>query len=65
MSPKQIPIDLNAQLREEPDQTYTIVVEVSGIATVELAHRVSEWLRAAIRDHADMLGELDKPSTRQ
>ena len=65
MAKKNIPIDLNAHLREEPDQSYTIVVEVSGIPTVELVHRVSEWLREAIRDHADMLGELNGPPRQQ
>ena len=61
MAAKQIPIDLNASLRQESDESYTIVVEISGIPSIAAANRVSEWLRAAIRENADELGELDTP----
>ena len=42
-------------------ESYTIVVEISGIPSIAAANRVSEWLRAAIRENADELGELDTP----
>jgi hypothetical protein len=61
----KFPIDLNATLREEPDKSFTIVVEISGIPTTQAAARVSNWLRQAIRDNVDMIGEFDKPPTRQ
>jgi hypothetical protein len=61
----QFPIDLNATLREEPDKSFTIVVEISGIPTTQAAARVSNWLRQAIHDNVDMIGEFDKPPTRQ
>jgi hypothetical protein len=36
---RKIPIDLNATLREEPDKTLTIVMEISGIPTTEATMR--------------------------
>ena len=66
MVDKQVPVDINAHLRQEEDQSYTIVVEISGIPSVDVANRVSQWLRSAIWDNADLLGELDpNPPRRQ
>jgi hypothetical protein len=60
MTDKQFPIDLNAHLRQEPDQTFTILIEISGIPSIARADHIN-WLRTAIRDNADMLGKLDTP----
>ena len=61
----QIPIDLNATLREELDKSFTILVEISGIPSTDVAVRISNWLRQAVRDNPDMLGQFEKPPTRQ
>ena len=64
MAEDQIPLNFYAHLRQEPDQSFTIVVEISGIPSVELADRVSKWLQTAIRQNADMLGDVDTPPRR-
>jgi hypothetical protein len=61
MAEKQFPIDLDAQLRQEPDQSFTIVIEISGIPSIAMADHISNWLRTAIRDNADLLGKIDTP----
>jgi transcriptional regulator GlxA family with amidase domain len=58
-----IPIHLDATLRQEVDKSLTIVVEISGIPTTEVAREISTWLRQAIRENADLVGELNKPPT--
>lgn len=65
MAKNMIPIDFHANLRKEPDETLTIVVEISGIPTTDVAVRISNWLRQAIRENPDILGEFEKPPTRQ
>ncbi len=50
----EVPIDLNAHLRREPNESYTIIVEISGIPIIDVANHVSQWLRAAVRDNAHM-----------
>ncbi len=42
MAEQQLPIDLNAHPRQEPDRSYTIVVEISGIPTIGAANHVSQ-----------------------
>jgi len=64
MAQQQIPLDFHANLRRDPDQSFTIVVEISGIPSVDIADRVSKWLQTAIRQNADMLGDLDPPPRR-
>lgn len=61
MADKLVPLSLNAGLRQEPDENYTIVVEISGIPDIATANRVSTWLRAAIRENAADLSQLDTP----
>jgi hypothetical protein len=51
-----IPIHLDATLRQEVDKSLTIVVEISGIPTTEVAREISTWLRQAIRENADLVG---------
>jgi hypothetical protein len=58
---KLVPLSMNAGLRLESDKSYTIVVEISGIPDIEAANRVSTWLRATIRENADVLGRPDTP----
>ena len=64
MAEEQIPLNFHASLRKEPDQSFTIVVKISGIPSVEMADRVSNWLRAAIRENADTLAGADTPPLR-
>jgi hypothetical protein len=45
MAEDQIPLNFYAHLRQEPDQSFTIVVEISGIPSVETADRVSKWMQ--------------------
>jgi hypothetical protein len=40
MTEKQFPLDFNAHLHQEPDQSLTIVVEITGIPSVEMGVRV-------------------------
>jgi hypothetical protein len=61
MTDKPFPIDLNAHLRQETDQSFTIVTEISGIPSIATADHISNWLRTAIRDNADLPGKLDTP----
>jgi hypothetical protein len=56
-----VPLTMNASLRQEPDESYTIVVEVSGIPDIATANRVSTWLRTSIRENAATLAQTDKP----
>ena len=65
MAKKMIPIDLNATLREKADKSFTIVLEISRIPSTEVAVRISNWLRQAIRDNPDLLGKFEKPPTPQ
>jgi hypothetical protein len=58
---KLVPLSMNAGLRLEPDKSYTIVVEISGIPDIEAANRVSAWLRSAIRENAAELSRPDAP----
>jgi hypothetical protein len=55
---RQIPLDLTAHLRQEPDNSYTIVVEVFGIPSLEIVNRVSKRLRTVIRENAHLLVQL-------
>ena len=56
---KTVPIDLKANFRQEDNERFTVVIEISGIPTEEAASRVSEWVRQAIRESTPLLGELD------
>jgi hypothetical protein len=56
---KTVPIDLKASFKQEADDSFTVVVEISGIPTADAASRVSEWVRRAIRESSPLLGELD------
>jgi alpha-D-ribose 1-methylphosphonate 5-triphosphate synthase subunit PhnH len=64
MAEEKIPLNFHAHLRQEPDQSFTIVVEISGIPSVDMANRVSEWLQRAIRENAEMLDDVDTPPRR-
>lgn len=64
MATKLIPMDLNATLREEPDKSFTIVVEISGSRLPTLRFG-SQTGSAKIRDNPDMLGNFEKPPMRQ
>jgi hypothetical protein len=58
---RQIPLDLTAHLRQEPDNSYTIVVEIFGIPSLQIVNRVSKRLRTVIRENADILVQLGRP----
>jgi len=61
MPGEQIPLNFHAHLRQEPDQSFTIVVEISSIPSTEMADRVSKWLQKAILENAEMLEEVRTP----
>jgi hypothetical protein len=58
---RQIPLDIIAHLRQEPDNSYTIVVEIFGIPSLQIVNRVSKRLRTVIRENADILVQLGRP----
>jgi len=64
MAEQQIPLNFHAHLRQEPDQSFTIVVEISGIPSIDMADRVSKWLQTAIRENAEKLDDVDTPPRR-
>lgn len=61
----EIPIDLRSSHRVEKDGTHTVMVTISGLADMNMANRVSMWMRDAIRDNAHKIGRRDPNPPRQ
>ncbi len=53
------PIDLVSSHQQEQDGSHTVMLTISGLASMDQANRVSRWLRNSIRAHAHEIGLLD------
>lgn len=49
-------IDFNATCRRETDGSLTVTVQISGLADVAMANKVSSWMRGIIQTHAHEIG---------
>ena len=58
-------IDLRSSHRVEEDGSHTVLVQISGLPSLEWANGVSLWIRDAIRDNAHKIGRLDPNPQKQ
>lgn len=55
----EYPIDFHATCRTEQDGSLTVNVQISGLPDVDVANKVSRWMREIIQQHAHEIGRRD------
>lgn len=58
-------IDFNATCRQEKDGSLTVTVQISGLPDVDMANKVSRWMREIIQTHAHEIGQRDETAAVQ
>jgi hypothetical protein len=52
-------MDLRSSHRIEADGSHTVVIEMSGLPSLEMAQGISNWMRDLIRANAHKIGRLE------
>ena len=52
-------LDISSSHQVEQDGTHTVLIQMSGMASLEQAQRISDWARAALMANVSKIGERD------
>lgn len=55
----EIAIDFRSSCRQETDGSLTVTIQVSGLPDLQMANKVSLWMRDIIQEHAHEIGRRD------
>lgn len=61
----EYPIDFSPSCRQEKDGSLTVIVQITGIPDMEMANKVSNWMRDCIRENAHKIGRRAEAPARQ
>jgi hypothetical protein len=54
----EIAIDLRTEHRVEADSSHTITIELTGLPTLGMAQKVSDWMGELVRENGHQIGRL-------
>jgi hypothetical protein len=57
----EIAIDLRSSHRKEANGTHTVIIQISGMPTIEMAQGLADWVRDLVRANAHKIGRLEVP----
>lgn len=52
-------VDFHSSCRQEKDGSLTVTIQISGLPNVDMANKVSLWMRGIIQKHAHEMGRRD------
>lgn len=52
-------LDLSASLQVEKDGTHTVLIQISGMRSLDQANMISHWAHTALKQNIHKIGERD------